>query len=87
MRTRLLGLLPQGGEVPEIGVLNGDISQDILTEAKPRRLHLIDPWEHRDRADYANDPSNAPEIEQNDRFSINPLPWTRAGWFARLSRL
>jgi len=67
-RTRLLGLLPQGGEVAEIGVANGDFSQDILTEAKPRRLHLIDPWEHQDRTDYANDPNNAPEIEQSQRF-------------------
>jgi hypothetical protein len=68
-RTQLIRLLPQSGEVAEIGVANGDFSQDILTEAKPRRLHLIDPWEHQDRADYAKDINNVFEREQDDRFN------------------
>ena len=68
-RTKLLGFLPQGGEVVEIGVANGDFSQDILTESKPRRLHLIDPWEHQERTDYADDPSNVAESAQDDRFN------------------
>jgi hypothetical protein len=68
-RVKLLRFLPQGGEVAEIGVANGDFSQDILTEAKPRRLHLIDPWERQERADYANDPSNVSEHEQDGRFN------------------
>ncbi len=67
-RTNLLRLLPQGGEVAEIGVANGDFSQDILTAAKPRRLHLIDPWEHQDRADYAKDLNNVSAREQDNRF-------------------
>ncbi len=67
-RTRLLALLPEGGEVAEIGVANGDFSQDILTAVKPRRLHLIDPWEHQDRADYAKDLNNVSEGEQDSRF-------------------
>jgi hypothetical protein len=68
-RTKLLRLLPQGGEVAEIGVAGGDFSQDILTEARPRRLHLIDPWEHQVSAEYAKDPNNVSEGEQDHRFS------------------
>ncbi len=68
-RRKLLRLLPQGGEVAEIGVANGDFSQDILAEARPRHLHLIDPWEHQDRADYATDLNNVSEREQDDRFN------------------
>ena len=68
-RTQLLRLLPQGGEVAEIGVANGDFSQDILTEARPRRLHLIDPWEHHDRTDYAKDLNNVSASEQDARFN------------------
>lgn len=67
-RTNLLRLLPQGGEVAEIGVANGDFSHDILTEAKPKRLHLIDPWEHQERADYAKDLNNVAAGEQDARF-------------------
>lgn len=67
-RTHLLRLFPQGGEVAEIGVANGDFSQDILAEAKPARLHLIDPWEHQDRADYARDTNNVSAGEQDARF-------------------
>jgi hypothetical protein len=67
-RTQLLRFLPEGGEVAEIGVASGDFSQDILTATKPRRLHLIDPWEHQDRADYAKDLNNVSEGEQDARF-------------------
>src|SRR6185436_16948360 len=67
-RTQLLRLLPPGGEVAEIGVANGDFSQAILTETTPKRLHLIDPWEHQDRADYAKDLNNVSESEQDARF-------------------
>jgi hypothetical protein len=64
----LLQFLPHGGEVAEIGVANGDFSQDILTQTAPARLHLIDPWEHQDRADYTPDLNNVSEREQNERF-------------------
>lgn len=67
-RTHLLQLLPQGGEVAEIGVANGDFSQAILDGAKPRCLHLIDPWEHQARADYAKDLNNVSAGEQDARF-------------------
>ena len=68
-RTKLLSFLPEGGEVAEIGVANGDFSQDILAQTHPRRLHLIDPWERQDREDYADDPSNVSKPEQDHRFN------------------
>jgi len=67
-RTQLIQLLPQDGEVAEIGVANGDFSQDILTAVKPRRLHLIDPWEHHERTDYG-DLFNVSDVELDDRFN------------------
>lgn len=36
---------PKGGTVAEIGVYLGDNAIDILDVAKPKSLHLIDPWE------------------------------------------
>jgi len=68
-RTQILRFLPEGGEVAEIGVANGDFSQDILAQARPRKLHLIDPWERQDRADYERDPSNVSAPEQDQRFN------------------
>jgi hypothetical protein len=66
-RNDLLWLLPKGGEVAEIGVAKGEFSRIILTNAAPRKLHLIDPWEHQDRADYQNDGNNAETAEQGLR--------------------
>src|SRR5258706_15315880 len=68
-RTKLLQFLPEGDEVAEIGVANGDFSQDILSETHPRRLHLIDPWERQDLTDYALDPNNVSAPEQDHRFN------------------
>ena len=68
-RSKLLQFLPRGGEVAEIGVANGDFSHEILTAVAPARLHLIDPWEHQDRADYAKDVSNVAEADQEGRFN------------------
>ena len=67
-RAQLLQFLPQGAEVAEIGVAKGDFSQDILAQTHPRRLHLIDPWEHQDRGDYADDLNNVSDGEQDGRF-------------------
>ncbi len=69
LRSQLIQLLPKGGEVAEIGVADGDFSSDILAAAAPRRLHLIDPWEHQDRDDYANDVNNVAEEKQESRFN------------------
>jgi len=68
-RNQLLRLLPKGGEVAEIGVATGDFSRCILDTAAPQRLHLVDPWEHQDRADYARDANNVPEAAQEARFN------------------
>lgn len=67
-RRDLLQFLPKGGEVAEIGVAKGDFSQEILAAAAPRHLHLIDPWEHQDSADYAKDTNNVPDADQEARF-------------------
>jgi len=68
-RAQLLNLLPKGGEVAEIGVAEGDFSSDILANTAPRRLHLIDPWEHQERDDYANDVNNVADERQESRFN------------------
>ncbi|HXC55333.1 MAG TPA: class I SAM-dependent methyltransferase [Rhizomicrobium sp.] len=43
-RARLLERLPKGGVGAEVGVWKGDFSQALLETARPRALHLIDPW-------------------------------------------
>ena len=43
-RMHLLGHLPQGGVVAEIGVAFGDFTTRILESNKPRKLHLVDAW-------------------------------------------
>ncbi len=67
-RTELLHLLPKGGEGAEIGVATGEFSQALLEIVQPRKLHLIDPWEHQSREDYARDPNNAAADEQEQRY-------------------
>ncbi|MGB8811914.1 MAG: class I SAM-dependent methyltransferase [Paracoccaceae bacterium] len=44
VRDRLLGSLPKGAKVAEIGVWEGKFSQKILDICNPSELHLIDPW-------------------------------------------
>ncbi|MBL8669190.1 MAG: class I SAM-dependent methyltransferase [Alphaproteobacteria bacterium] len=60
--------LPKGGVVAEIGVAKGDISQDILAIARPRKLHLIDPWRHQPVDDGGLDPNNVADAEQEQRY-------------------
>ena len=43
----------QGGVGAEIGVFKGEFSEEILVEAKPAKLILIDPWENMDDPDLA----------------------------------
>ncbi|GAB6052478.1 hypothetical protein JCM17960_12980 [Magnetospira thiophila] len=66
-RVHLLDFLPKGGTVAEIGVAEGDFSQEILTRAQPERLHLIDPWTFQDDIDYQPDPSNLDSATQDQR--------------------
>ena len=43
-RRRLLKRMPANGRCAEIGVWNGDFSEQILDVAKPSELTLVDPW-------------------------------------------
>ena len=46
VRRAMLETLPKDGTGAEVGVWEGRFSETILEVARPRRLHLIDPWEH-----------------------------------------
>lgn len=43
-RALVLQMLPKGGVGAEVGVWKGDLSAQILADAAPKRLYLIDPW-------------------------------------------
>jgi hypothetical protein len=43
-REELLGHLPKGSIVAEIGVNKGEFSQQIIDVCEPEKLHLIDAW-------------------------------------------
>ena len=43
-RSAVLKSLPPGGVGVEIGVWKGEFSTRILKTAKPKLLHLVDPW-------------------------------------------
>jgi len=67
-REQLMQFVPKGGEGLEIGVAKGDFSQVLLEAIKPRKLHLVDPWEHQSREDYATDSNNVDEDSQEARY-------------------
>jgi hypothetical protein len=54
-RISLLSLLPKFGRVAEIGVAEGEFSQEILARTTPKHLHLIDPWVHQEVPGYPLD--------------------------------
>lgn len=45
-REAVLSLLPKNAVGAEVGVHLGDFSAMLLATARPRVLHLIDPWRH-----------------------------------------
>ena len=53
-RRKLLFELPKGSVGVEIGVHLGDFSSRILSEVKPSKLFLVDPWMIFDSADYSD---------------------------------
>lgn len=67
-RETLLPFLPPDAVVAEIGTAKGNFAAALLNKAKPRRLHLIDPWEKQDRADYARDDNNVDDAEGEARY-------------------
>ncbi len=46
-RYRVLGRLPRRGVGAEVGTWEGDFAEMILRRASPRRMYLVDPWQHR----------------------------------------
>lgn len=75
-RSQLFCMLEPNSVIAEIGTAAGDFAAEILANARPKRLHLIDPWEHQARTDYTADWNNLspPEFETRyasvcDRFS------------------
>jgi len=53
--------------VAEIGTAEGAFARSILDAAKPRVLHLIDPWQHFTEGDYTADFSNVSADQQDAR--------------------
>ena len=43
-RREMLSIFPQNGVVAEIGVDEGNFSEEIIAQNKPAKLHLIDVW-------------------------------------------
>jgi hypothetical protein len=48
----MLALLAAEGVCAEIGTWRGDFAAEILADRRPRRLYLVDPWEHREEGAY-----------------------------------
>ncbi|GIL02942.1 MAG: hypothetical protein BroJett030_28410 [Alphaproteobacteria bacterium] len=55
-RVDMLGALPAGGEIAEVGTDRGDFARHILATARPARLHLFDLEFASLAADIAGDP-------------------------------
>lgn len=66
-RDALVASLPKNGIVAEIGVWEGEFAKVILEQSHPKRLYLIDCWEHQPETTYGHDPSNAENPEQRRR--------------------
>jgi hypothetical protein len=68
-RLAVLHALPRGAVGAEIGVWKGDFSRQILQAAKPKTLHLIDPWlvsdegDRREQAWYGAQKTSQPEMD------------------------
>lgn len=67
-RIALLKCLPHGAVVAEVGVAKGEFSRNIFTIARPRELHLVDPWRHFDDPQYLADRDNTSDTEGERRF-------------------
>ncbi|MFO0916301.1 MAG: class I SAM-dependent methyltransferase [Pirellulales bacterium] len=63
-RKEMLAALPYGAVVAEVGVQRGRFAKMIDRHARPRKLHLIDCWEHQADARYQPDTANVVEPRQ-----------------------
>ena len=52
-RGLLLSMLPTNAVGAEIGVHEGDFSRRLLDVLKPRKMHLIDPWQYQRGKEFA----------------------------------
>jgi hypothetical protein len=52
VRENMLLRMPEGSVCAEIGVHEGEFSEQILAITKPELLHLIDPWKHEENPEY-----------------------------------
>lgn len=68
-RQDLLQFMPKKAVVAEIGVATGEFSKYILHHTDPRSLHLIDPWERQEAANYTDDPNNVAQEEADRRHA------------------
>lgn len=66
-RENLLTHFPENGLAAEIGTAEGAFARSMLDNAKPRVLHLIDPWEHFTEGAYTADFSNVSAERQDAR--------------------
>ena len=66
-RRSLMASLPKGGIGAEIGVAEGSFSQVLLDVTEPKKLWLIDPWEHITAEALKDDASNVPQDVQDAR--------------------
>jgi predicted O-methyltransferase YrrM len=51
-RKFLLEMMPKNSVCLEIGVSEGLFTEEILAEVKPKKLHLVDPWESKPHISY-----------------------------------
>lgn len=69
-RAKFLSKLPRNGIVAEIGVAKGMFSEEILKISKPKKLYLVDCWEHQNAPNYKLDPNNVSNKEQKRRYDL-----------------
>jgi len=62
-RDFLLQILPKFSTGLEIGVNDGDFSERILEIVRPKKLHLIDPWEFSNDPKYSASPYGSQHVD------------------------
>jgi hypothetical protein len=67
-RIEMLSCLAPRGVAAEIVTAEAYYAGYLLSELKPRKLHLIDPWRFQDLSDYRNDANNTTDAEGDRRY-------------------